>query len=157
MKRFILLFGLVLIGMSSCKKSSFDAAAQAATDDANIQSYFSTYNITNTVKDPSGLYYQIVNPGTGPHPNVGSNLAVGYTMTEIVNGAPTTPLLEDFASTYLQLSQLIRAWQIALPLIGSGGTINLYVPSALAYGNAVYGNIPANSVLLYNITLQGFN
>jgi FKBP-type peptidyl-prolyl cis-trans isomerase FkpA len=158
MRRFFLLFGLLIIGISSCKKSStFNATAQAAIDDANIQSYFTSYNITNAVKDPSGLYYQIVSPGTGAHPNVGSNIAVSYTLTEIQDGIPTQPPLESHQSTYFQLSQLIKAWQIAIPLISSGGSMILYVPSALAYGNAGTSTIPPNTVLLYNISLQGFN
>jgi FKBP-type peptidyl-prolyl cis-trans isomerase FkpA len=153
MKKYFLLFGLFIIGLSSCKKpATFDAAAQAATDDLLIQAYIKQYNIP-AIKDPSGLYYQIITPGTGPHPTDSSNITVGYTCT-LIDG---TAIDSRSSSYFAPLGLVIEGWRIGLPLIGTGGKILLLVPSALGYGNAAQGAIPANSVLIYNITLQGFN
>jgi FKBP-type peptidyl-prolyl cis-trans isomerase FkpA len=153
MKKYFLLLSFLFIGFASCKKSSFNATAQAAADDATIKAYISTYGIPNAVKDPSsGLWYSITTPGTGAHPTASSNVSVSYTLN-LSDGT----LLENHSSSYFQLPITIRGWQIGIPFIGVGGSIILLVPSALGYGNAVQGSIPANSVLIYNIGLQGFN
>ncbi len=153
MKKYFLFISLFVVGLSSCKKpATFDAAAQAATDDLLIQAYIKQYNIP-AVKDPSGLYYQIITPGTGAHPNDGSNVTVGYTCT-LTDG---TAIDSGSSSYFAPLGLTIQGWRTGLSLIGTGGKILLLVPSALAYGNTAHGAIPANSVLVYNVTLQGFN
>jgi FKBP-type peptidyl-prolyl cis-trans isomerase FkpA len=154
MKKYILLFSLFIVVLSSCKKAeTFDPAAQAVIDDAAIQAYIKSYNI-NATKDPSGLYYSIITPGTGPYPTATSNIAVNYTGT-LLNG--TTFDTQPSVAFSLAPGGVIKGWQIGLPHINKGGTIMLIVPSALAYGDAATGSIPANSVLIFSITLQGFN
>jgi len=151
MKKYFLLLSVLFIGLSSCKKTSFNATAQAATDDALIRTYIDNNGITAT-KDPSGLYYEVINPGTGASPTVNSTVNVSYTGT-LLNGAifaPTSTLTSP-------LNSLIQAWQIGVPHIATGGTILLLVPSALGYGNSSPGpSIPANSVLIFTITLTSF-
>jgi FKBP-type peptidyl-prolyl cis-trans isomerase len=56
-------------------------------------------------------------------------------------------------NTFL-LNKLIRAWRIALPLVGEGAKLRLFVPSGLAYGNYRTGPIPANSNLIFDIELK---
>jgi FKBP-type peptidyl-prolyl cis-trans isomerase FkpA len=51
------------------------------------------------------------------------------------------------------MSNLITGWKLGLPLIKAGGKIKLYLPPSLGYGNSVSGNIPANSILIFEITL----
>jgi len=151
MKNCFFLLGLIIIGLSSCKKTTDNtAASQAATDDAAIQAYIKTNNIT-AIKDPSGMYYQILAPGNSSHPTATSTVAVSYT-GKLLNG--TT--FETAASASVALSGAIKAWQIGVPLIGNGGSILLLAPSALAYGTTT-GSVYANSVLIFNIGLQGFN
>ena len=71
----------------------------------------------------------------------------------MVNGQ----VFESAPSASLALSGTIKGWQIGVPLIGKGGSILLLVPSALAYGTVGTGTVPANSVLVFTIGLQGFN
>ena len=151
MRKYFLLLCLLFIGFSSCKKDSFNAAKQAATDDALIQNYISSNGIKAT-EDPSGLYYEITNPGTGATPTTSSTVTVTYTGS-LLNGnifAPTT-------TTTSVLSAFIKGWQIGLPHIAAGGTILLLIPSALGYGNSSPSiDIPDNSVLVFTITLTSF-
>lgn len=156
MKKYLLLFCLFIFALTSCKKSAttapFDAAAQAATDEAAIQTYLKANPSITATKDASGLYYQILDPGTGDHPTATSNVSVGYTTSEL-----DSTVLKTISSSYLSLGSHIQAWKVGLPLIGKGGTILMIVPSALGYGNENYDNIPANTVIIYKVTLQGFN
>ena len=157
MKKYFLLFSLIIIGISSCKKGSSNAAAvtaaqQAATDEALIKAYISANNITAT-KDPSGLYYQVLIAGTGAYPTANSSVSLNY------NGK----LLDGSVFVYTShissspIKDFITGWQIGVPYINTGGRILLIIPSALAYGTSSPGaGIPANSVLVYTIDLTSF-
>jgi len=56
-----------------------------------------------------------------------------------------------------QLSRLVIGWQEGIPLIGTGGSITLYLPPSLGYGSADYGDIPGNSILIFDISLTAVN
>src|ERR1700753_2389800 len=151
MKRYILLFALVIGAFSSCKKDSFDPAKQAATDDAAIQAYIKANNITAT-KDPSGLYYQVITPGTGGYPNINSLITRAYSRKLLTGNVFDSGPIDNTA-----LSSFIQGWQIGIPHINTGGRILLLIPSALGYGNASKTGIPANSVLIFTVDLTGFS
>ncbi|MBC7399654.1 MAG: FKBP-type peptidyl-prolyl cis-trans isomerase [Mucilaginibacter sp.] len=157
MKKYFLLICLFAIALSSCRKivddTAFDATAQAVRDDQAIHDYFLLRGITPPIKDASGLYYEVTNPGTGTHPTVASNITVGYSAYSLDD-----VLVDSSPSAYFApLDGLINAWRIGIPKIGKGGSITLYAPSGLAYGNAANGVNPPNTVLIFKITLQGFN
>jgi FKBP-type peptidyl-prolyl cis-trans isomerase len=152
MKRYILLLVLFITAFSSCKKDTpFDPVKQAAADDASIQAYIKANNITAT-KDPSGLYYQVITPGTGSYPTSNSLITGQYT-GKLLNGN----VFDSGPVTNTPLTGFITGWQIGIPHINTGGRILLLIPSALAYGNSKSGSIPANSVLIFTIDLSGFS
>lgn len=144
---------MVVAGLSSCKKSDdFDASAQAAKDDDLIQAYIKANAYTNVVKDPSGIYYQIVTPGTGSYPTSTSTVTVNYA------GILTSGNQFDAANGFkTSLGAVIRGWTLGIPHINVGGTIRLIIPSGLGYGNNATGAIPANSVLVFTVTLVSIN
>jgi len=151
MKKYFLLLSLLIIGVSSCKKeSSFNAAAQAVTDNAAIKAYIAANNITAT-EDPSGLYYSVLIPGTGAYPTASSTVNVNYTGT-LLDGT----VFQTLSNLNDPLSGLIKGWQIGLPHINTGGRILLMIPSGLGYGNNGQSGIPANSVLIFTIDLLSF-
>ncbi len=155
MKRYLLLFCMVIAGLAACKKSEkFDAEAQAKLDDAQIVKYLSDSSIVAT-KDESGLYYQIITPGSASKPTVSNGIYITYEgklmSTSAVFDTKTSPYY--FAS----MTGLIQGWQIGVPKIGKGGRIKLFIPSGLAYKNEASGGVPANSVLIFDITLVDFN
>lgn len=149
MKKYLLLFSLFIIGLSSCQKSDV-TSQQAAIDDAKIQAYFKSHSITGTTKDPSGLYYKILIKGTDPKPTINSTVQLTYTNT-FINGFA----FDHIAVSSYVLNAQIKGLQIGVPLIGTGGRIVLYIPSALAYGNIDQYTVPANSVLIYTVDLNG--
>jgi FKBP-type peptidyl-prolyl cis-trans isomerase len=153
MKKYLLLVCLIIAGISSCKKTaSFDAAKQAATDDALIKAYISANNITAN-KDPSGVYYQVINAGTGAYPSITSTVNVNYT-GKLLDGSVFAPT----ANLSSPLTGLIKGWQTGIPHINSGGRILLLIPSASGYGNSSPGaGIPANAVLVFTIDLLSFS
>lgn len=152
MKRYLLALSLFALAFSSCKKDSFDAAKQAAADDAAIQTYLAANTSITATKDPSGLYYQVVTAGTGTvTPTLNSTLTVNYT-GKLLNGNT----FDSGAGVSFPLSNVIQGWQIGIPKITQGGRILLIIPSALAYGNSSpSASIPNNSVLVFTIDLTG--
>lgn len=141
---------LVMLG-TACKKDdpSITPAEQAAADDAQIQAYIKANGI-NATKDPSGLYYQIVTPGTGSYPVSSSTVNINYTGKFIDGTVFQNGNYNDL------LSGVIQGWQIGVPKINTGGRILLMIPSALAYGPSGSGPIPANSVLVFTVDLLSF-
>jgi FKBP-type peptidyl-prolyl cis-trans isomerase len=146
------LFVLFIGAFSSCKKSTqVDPAKQAATDDAAIQAYIAANNIT-AVKDPSGVYYQVITAGTGAYPTVNSTITVTYT-GKLLNGT----VFDSGTIHNTALSTLVKGWQYAMPHINTGGRILMLIPSALGYGTQANGSIPANSVTIFTVDLTGFS
>jgi FKBP-type peptidyl-prolyl cis-trans isomerase FkpA len=150
LKTRILLGLLLIVGVfSACKKDKYDADKQAETDDALIVDFIAKNSIV-AVKHSSGIYYQIINPGSG-NVNYTSNTSVSVTYEgRLLNGH----VFDKSASTAtFALGGLIQGWQIGIPLIQKGGRIRLIVPSTLAYKNEARGSIPANAVLDFTIDL----
>lgn len=155
MKRYLLFFCLIIISAAACKKSEkFDTDAQAKLDDAQIIAYLTKENITAT-KDPSGLYYQIITPGGTEKPTLDSGPYLTYVGTLMSNGTAFDK--KDTPWYQPNFYGFIEGWQIGVPKIGRGGRIKLFIPSGLAYKNEDRGTIPANSVLIFDITMTDFN
>lgn len=123
--------------------------ATVASEEPSIISFCTDHSIDYT-KDPSGLYYQVLDPGTGASPSLTSTITVTYKST-FLDG---TTLQNTTSPITGVLNQYITGWQIGLQKIKKGGHILLIIPSSLAYGCGGYlGSVPSNSVLYFDITL----
>lgn len=153
MKKYAILLLVVIIGLAACKKKAddFDVNAQAAKDDVTLNAYFTTNHIV-PVKDPSGLYYTIDTLGNGNYPNSASTVTVNY-VGKMLNGTQFDA--QDNYTASLSTG-VISGWSIGVPRISTGGTITLYLPSAMGYGDVQSGSIPPNSPLIFKITLLSF-
>ena len=143
------MFTALVVLVSSCNKDNFDAEKQAVKDEALIVDFVAKNNIQAT-KHPSGLYYQVITPGTGATVTAASRVTVNYE-GKLLNGNTFDKSKEAIS---FGLTQVIQGWTIGVPLVKVGGTIRLIVPSALAYGNqSPGGSIPKNAVLDFTIEL----
>lgn len=100
----------------------------------------------------TGMQYRIIEPGTGANPQATDTVQAHYRGT-LVSG-------EEFDSSYSRnkpeefpLDGVIKGWTEGLQLIKEGGKIELVLPPELAYGNRAIPQIPANSVLLFEVEL----
>ena len=147
MKAFLSILGVfflffAVLSISSCSKTGVNEKDQMTT--------YATKNSISYVTDPSGLMYQIINPGTGTKPRSTSTVSAAYTGTFMdgkVFDSSTTPIS-------FPLTGVIKAWQIAVPLIAPGGEIKIITPSSLAYGSSGYSSIPGNTPLYFDIKLS---
>lgn len=136
----------VVMALAGCSKSDKGGCKTAAENDAVMQTYITANGITAT-KHSSGLYYQVITPGSGATPTINSTVSVNYT------GKFTNNTVFDSGSTSFSLGRVIEGWQIGLTLIQKGGKIKLVIPPNLAYGCNDYNGIPGNSVLVFDVEL----
>lgn len=108
----------------------------------------------NAVKHESGLYFVIDNPGEGTaRPVITDEVTVlyaGYLLDGLKFDGTTT-----FPATF-PLDQLIKGWQLGIPMFGKGGKGKLIIPSRLAYGDRDNFAIPGGSTLVFEIELVDF-
>jgi FKBP-type peptidyl-prolyl cis-trans isomerase FkpA len=151
MKKHLILFSFLIIGLSACQKidSNSQAVTQASVDDKKIQDYIKANNIKAT-KDASGVYYNIINPGTDPKPTTQSTVKLTYS-DYYLNGI----LVGKVSGVQAKLNAFIAGLQIGVTKIGTGGRIYLIIPSGKAYGTADQNGIPGNSILTYTVDLDG--
>jgi FKBP-type peptidyl-prolyl cis-trans isomerase FkpA len=156
-KKMMLLIAVAGTLLAGCNKNEDTRCTNVdpAVEEPAIIAYNASEGITAT-KHPTGIYYQIINLGTGVTPTQNSSVTVQY-VGKLFNGTTfdsnTSP-----GGVQFPLSQLIPGWQVGIPLIRVGGKIRLIVPSAYAYGcNGSAPAIPSNSPLSFEISLLGVN
>jgi FKBP-type peptidyl-prolyl cis-trans isomerase FkpA len=153
MKKLLLVLAMAAIVGSGCSKNKCDYNECATkAPDAEIQAvqaYLSSKGITNAVQHCSGMYYLIDNGGSGKHPNGCSDVNVTY------KGMLTNGSTFDQGTTDLGLGDVIPGWRNGIPKVAVGGIIHLYIPPSLGYGPYANGPIPANSILVFDVTLNG--
>lgn len=133
---------LIFLGCSVDEEPVVDQRAQ-------IMTYLDANGLDAT-ETSSGLFYKIIEEGTGRRPTLQDRVQVvykGWLLDDSVFDQ------SDNNGVIFRLSNLIPAWREGLPKIKSGGKIMLYSPSKLGYGSASTGSIPANSVLIFEISL----
>lgn len=123
---------------------------QRQIDDKLIRDFLTTKGINNAIKSSSGVYYQVLTPGTGASVDLVSTITVKYT-GRLLNGFVFDQSVGD-ATLQSPLQSLIRGWR-ALIGMQKGAKVRLFIPSDLAYGLEAQPNIPANSVLDFDIEL----
>ncbi len=86
------------------------------------------------VVTPTGLQYKILKQGSGAKPAAGSNVTVHYKGT-LIDGTVFDSSYDRGQAATLSLGQMIKGWQEAVPMMPTGSTWQIYVPSELAYGD----------------------
>lgn len=141
--RILTLLFLCMVTVSACKKDE-DPEKQIAE--------FIQKNNINATKDASGLYYQIIKPGTGSftYP-ANTKITIKYE-GRLLDGS----VFDNGGGKEqtFNLAELIQGWKIGIPKIQKGGEIRLIVPPGLGYGSSAVGPIPGNSVLDFTIQLS---
>ena len=153
MKKSVLPLFLLFVMFSGlhCMKSTTACTPKTPANEAvQMQAYCAGNGITPTVHS-SGLFYQIMSPGSGPAASANSTIYITY-VGKLADGT-VFDQQNNSSMTGWPLNQLIEGWRVGIPLIQKGGRILLVVPSSMAYGCSGYGTIPGNSILFFDITL----
>ena len=105
------------------------------------------------VELPEGLQYTVLQEGTGAKPRVNSMVRAHYAGA-LLDG-------KEFDSSYrrgqpfeARVNQLIKGWQIVLPMMAEGSKWRLWIPSDLGYGDRGAGaGIPGGATLVFDVEL----
>jgi FKBP-type peptidyl-prolyl cis-trans isomerase len=147
---------LLFISLSACDMPMDKAlATQAeANKTAGVTFLNKVAREDGLVKLPSGILYKVLaspNP-TAPSPDLSDVVKVHYE-GKLIDGQVFDSSYERGVPAVFPLNNLVKAWQIAIPLMHKGDTWLLYVPAELGYGERAAGPIPPNSVLIFKIEL----
>jgi FKBP-type peptidyl-prolyl cis-trans isomerase FklB len=101
----------------------------------------------------SGLQYKVLKEGAGPMPKADSIVSVHYRGT-LLDGSEFDSSYERNEPLTLPVGGVIPGWTEALTLMKEGSKWQLFIPAALAYGEA--GAPPAigpNATLIFEVEL----
>ena len=100
------------------------------------------------------LWRRVAGDGSGKHPTLNDTVTLHYAGT-LVDGTEFDSSYRRNEAATFPLRALIRAWQMAVPQMGVGDTIEIAAPAMLAYGPFGRGPIPGGATLLFKIELLG--
>ena len=159
--------GLEKVLKNTLSSEEIDAAQQLFTDrvqallkeiDAQRETNEKKWFEENAKKNPSvktlasGLQYEVIKEGTGAKPKPTSKVTTHYHGT-LINGKVFDSSVERGQPATFPVNAVIKGWQEILPLMAVGAKWKVYIPSALGYGGRAAGEIPENSILIFEIEL----
>lgn len=147
MKCFILT--ITLLSLFACQTYS---SSDKKNFDQKIQTYI-TKNKLSLTETGSGLYLHIDTLGNGDYANLSSEVEFTYT-GKFLDGSVFDLQKEPIK---FQVKELISAWKEALVQMRAGDKAIMIVPPQLGYGDYKLEDIPANSILYYELTLISIN
>jgi FKBP-type peptidyl-prolyl cis-trans isomerase FkpA len=153
---------LLLLQMSCSKKVECGyndpQITSSSSEIAYMESYFTSNGITDVTLHSSGIYYKINNQGNGAQPNQCSTILVNYSAYRFGYGNAFDSF-SDPAGIPFVLGNLILGVRKIMPLIKAGGSVTMYIPPSMAYGNEdIYNQsgtliLPANSYIKFDMSL----
>jgi len=101
----------------------------------------------------SGLQYEVIVAGEGPHPTTESEVTVHYT-GKLLDGTVFDSSVDRGEPISFNLGQVIPGWTEGLQLMQPGAKYILYIPYDLAYGAKGAGaDIPPYATLIFEVEL----
>lgn len=100
----------------------------------------------------SGIEYKVIKAGNGPKPTANDIAVVDY-RGSLLNGV-AFDASEPGHPARLPVAAVVPGFAEALTLMPKGATYRVWIPPQLAYGDHASGPIPANSVLVFDLTLE---
>lgn len=139
----MLIAGAGCLKNSPCNNKTIDSERSSILAFANA-------NGLSVTEHSNGVFYQIINAGSGASPSLSSTVSVKY-LGKRLDGQ----IFDDQRATPVsfRLGDVIKGWQNGLPLIQKGGSIKLIIPSSLGYGCTGFNSIPSNTILYFEIDL----
>jgi len=109
------------------------------------------------IETESGLQYQIVELGEGDHPTATDSVTVHYRGT-LLDGTEFDSSHKRGQPATFPLNGVIAGWTEGVQLIKPGGTIKLFIPSDLAYGErGAPPTIGPGATLIFDVELISIN
>jgi FKBP-type peptidyl-prolyl cis-trans isomerase FklB len=145
--------------MTALQKEMMDkqAAAQKEAGEKNAADG-EKFLVENKKKDgvkttASGLQYKVLKDGTGAPPKETDTVVTNYKGT-LLDGTEFDSSYKRGEPATFPVNRVIKGWTEALQLMKPGSKYQLFIPSALAYGERAVGkDIGPNSTLIFEVEL----
>jgi FKBP-type peptidyl-prolyl cis-trans isomerase FkpA len=122
-------------------------------DEALVIDYLATNNI-DAYHYAEGLYFKLTKLGTQKrYPNPQAIVTVKYT-GYLADGTIFDSSNGKFIT--IPLANCIEGWKLGIPLFTKGSCGHIFIPPSLGYNGFELPNVPANSLLIYDIELKDF-
>lgn len=123
--------------------------------EADIKVFFDKNKSENSkiIETEEGIQYEILEEGTGEYPKIDETVKVNY-IGRLQDGSEFDNSYKRGQPLELALNNVIKGWQIGLPLMREGSKYRLFIPPSLGYGARNNGTIPPNSILIFDIELM---
>lgn len=102
---------------------------------------------------PNGVQYIVMEEGNGDKPEATDTVEVDYHGT-LIDGTVFDSSVQRGEPIKFPVNGVIQGWQETLPLMPVGSKWKIFIPAELAYGAQGRPGIPANSVLIFEVTLH---
>lgn len=113
--------------------------------------------IPDAIRTDSGIYYIIVNEGSGAKPRQGDSVSVHYVGRLIDNQVFDNSYSRGEPISFtLGSGMVIEGWDEMVADMKKGEERFVIIPPEMAYGAQARGPIPANSYLIFNMELVDF-
>lgn len=101
-----------------------------------------------------GVYYKVITPSSSnEHCNATDSVVVKYEGRLANDQVFDSSASQKDGLVTLDLKNVIKGWQVAIPQMPVGATWELYIPYEMGYGERNAGPIPPYSALVFKITL----
>lgn len=140
------------------KAMAVQQAAAARTTGEKNKAEGEAFLAANKAKEgvvtlPSGLQYRILTPGSGKLPTLEDTVVCHYRL-QLVGGKEVDSSRQRGQPITIPVKGSIKGWTEVLQLMPVGSTWQVFVPSALAYGERGGGaDIGPNATLVFEIEL----
>ncbi len=147
---------MMLQGCLQNNEDGYDGYTHLVEDIETIETYLQDNGIDTEYDDASGVYYKIHKHGAGYKTIAGAEVVAHFSGTTLenedfantFNGSPVEFVLGD-AETYT--ATMTNGVSIGLSYMQEGDSATIYLPSPYGFQDKEYQNVPANSILVYNI------
>ena len=114
-----------------------------------------THEVTLHDGATAELQYKVITEGTGAIPKSNDTVTVNYRGT-LINGKEFDSSAKHGQPGKFMVNRLgVRGWTEAFEMMKVGSKWELYIPSALAYGDTGNQNIEPGSTLIFEVELLG--
>ena len=148
---------LIVIALSfGCTDNTIDntipVEEQLAIDIALIDNWLADSSITDVIVHPTGIRYTINKQGSGPKAEITDIVRINYEGRFLDTGI-VFDSGEIGPVVFNAGWGLIEGWYHIVLEMYEGDEYTVYIPSKYAYGNRGSGNIPPNTVIVFDIDL----
>ena len=156
-----ILVGTLFIGiLSSCLKIDSTDEANRENEQLALKKYldYISANGNNVDTTDLGVYYVTLDKGTGPFPENGDTLTLGYAGYFIDNTIFDSSAWHNQADSTLTFvlgnPPMIKGWDDGMKVINKNARVQLIIPSELAYGSSGAGAIPPYKTLVFVVIMK---